>query len=569
MTRDSLRPHGGSILVRLPVAVTSVQWTHTLGVFALAACIVGLSGCSEEWNSGSSEPVDRDFHDAGGGGGADSAADTADFDPDPDGDPDPFVPEDERTLNLPEPAAVGRFVFIANESNDTVAKVDSVTLAVTPISVGVAPRIVRANSETNVVAVLNAGSSSVSLIWPSAGRDEVLTLGVSQGANRLELDPTGRYGVAYYDNRHARRGDTIGSFQQVSVIDVEGREEFTVSVGLNVRQVIFSGDGRTLYIATDTGLSAIDVATLSDDIRSVEISLGDNPLEPPVDREVHVSDTAGLALVRTTDIEGVRLVNLETSELVEVDLGGTMSDIDLVEDGRVLLAAVRSEGIVARIDLMVDPSSPDAVVLIETRGVSPGVVVLSDDARNALLYTTVGDDPRVGVLDLERGEMSRTLVLSKAVQLVASAPGGQRAVAVHREGTASVATGDVPVATLIETSHAVSLIDLPSGYAKLVILPATPTAFTYDTNGDRFYMMVVTPRTVTRGASWGVTELDMRTFAQRDFTFESPPEAIGRVPETGQIYVSQASEVGRIAFINPSDGSVREVSGYRLNAFIE
>ena len=112
-------------------------------VLALGAVAVTLACSADE--AGTSEDFascgDFSFEDAGmvDFGGAADASTTDRTAP---------VPE-EPELEVPPallPAASDRFVFVVNPSLNSVAKIDSLTLAVTPIPVGRDPRIVRASA---------------------------------------------------------------------------------------------------------------------------------------------------------------------------------------------------------------------------------------------------------------------------------------------------------------------------------------------------------------------------------------------------------------------------------------
>jgi hypothetical protein len=50
---------------------------------------------------------------------------------------------------------------------------------------------------------------------------------------------------------------------------------------------------------------------------------------------------------------------------------------------------------------------------------------------------------------------------------------------------------------------------------------------------------------------------------------DAMPEAIGVVPGTNQIFVSQRAETGRITFIDAETGDVQHVSAFQLNAYID
>ena len=258
------------------------------------------------------------YDDAGGGSyDAGSPAPTADVGETDSGSgggatEDVFVPEEEEELTTTPPTASRRYVFIASPSSNIVAKIDSVTLAVTPIQVGREPSIVRTTPEGDYAIVLNEGSDSVSVIEAGADRDRVTNVDVLDGCNRLELSPSGTSAVAWYDNAAARIGDEIGSLQAVSVIDLADGEAHTVSVGFRIREIEFDAAGTRGFVVTDSGLNIIDFDALDGDVALPTNDLGADPLVDESDREVEVSEQGRYALVRTSNLVGLRIVDLDT-----------------------------------------------------------------------------------------------------------------------------------------------------------------------------------------------------------------------------------------------------------------
>jgi len=66
-----------------------------------------------------------------------------------------------------------------------------------------------------------------------------------------------------------------------------------------------------------------------------------------------------------------------------------------------------------------------------------------------------------------------------------------------------------------------------------------------------------------------VQQLNFTSFRQETVDLARPPEAIGVVPATGRIFVSQLSETGRITFIDAETGRQQHVTAFQLNRRIE
>jgi len=492
--------------------------------------------------------------DVGGGGESDASAPPEDV----------FVPEEEEELTTTPPTASRRYVFIASPSSNIVAKIDSITLAVTPIQVGREPSIVRTTPEGDYAVVLNEGSDTVSIIEASADRDRVVSVDILDGCNRLELSPSGTSAIAWYDNSAARVGDEIGSLQAISVVDLAEGEAYTVSVGFRIREIEFDAAGTRGFVVTDSGLNIVEFEALDGDVALPTNDLGADPLVDESDREVEVSQQGRYALVRTSNLVGLRIVDLEGDAVQEIELPVIPTDLDLTPDDALAIVALRGAGQIALIPLAEAIDDPEAVDFIDVEGVPSGIVTLSADGATALLHTSIDDDRRIAVLDLQRGRIDQVIGLQKRVRVVATSPDALRALVVHESEPGEPVPGE-PLEDFVAKSEGVSLLDLRSGYAKLVLLPVEPMDQVFEPSGDAVWMMLGDRARDVRT----IERLDLQTFARTTFTLDGLPESIGYVADSGQIYVSQESESGRLTFIDTTDGAVQHIAAYQLNAFIE
>lgn len=520
------------------------------------ACSADDAGTSEDFSSGG----DFRFEDAGtvDFGGASDASGT---------DVTAPVPE-EPELEVPPallPAASDRFVFVVNPSLNSVAKIDSLTLAVTPIPVGRDPRIVRASASGNAAVVLNRGSDSVSIIRASAAADTVDEVDILEACNALILAPSGTHAIAWYDNATARVEDRIGSLQEVALVDVEANEAFTLSVGFNIRDVVFDAAGARAYAITDDGINVIELGGVDGDAAIPTLSVSDADLFASADREIRVGGTGDYAIARSFDTSGVRIVDLNTGEAVTVPFEVTPTDVDVLADGRTALIALREQNTFATIAMPeAVAGAVDAVTIRADIGVPVGLVTLSSDESVALTFTTVGDDRRIGVVDLIGDALPRVLTLRKEIDGVLASPRPGVAVVVHAERVDN--TGGVSaIEQQIAASEGLSILALDAAYAKLVLLPAEADELLFTPDGDHLFAMLADEATSVRALRW----VDLRSFAARTVQLDGEPEAIGVVPATGRIFVAQASESGRITFLDPATGAVQHVTAFQLNAWID
>ena len=514
---------------------------------AFFAC--GADGTS----SGALSDPDYDFGstDTGQGGGAtggDSAADSG------------FVPEPEQQDKRVPPAASRRFVYVAVPAAGFVARIDSVTLAVTPIPVGDNPTTVLAVPGTDTAIVLNRASDSVSVIESSAEGAQVTDLDILEACNELALDPSGRFAVAWFSNRAAESGDRIGSLQEVSLLNLQSMQVFTVTVGFNVRGVAFADDGERLLVVSDAGVSVMAPGAVAADQYVAPTSLGDDPLADVTDREVVASPSARWVLARNSRESGIRVLDVDSAELSFFTLPAIPTDVDILEEQGVALVAVRDAAALALVDL--DGEGSGAVELLDTTPAPAGVATPLPDGSAALLHTSDPSRTDVGLIGLPEGGILDIFTLRKSIFAVYPSPDGRRALVVHPVEApvdgASVLQGRV------RSTNAMSLVDLESGYAKLMLLNAAPDDVLFSPESDAVFVL-----NNAAGVQGTVHWLNLNTFSQTSYTFPLRPDAMGWVAEGRRLFVVQDDPAGRLTFIDADDGAVFEVSSFALNGLVE
>lgn len=538
--------------IRLCLALCAV-----LAVLACGDDMASMEGFGSDYDYPSGADTSTDTgSDAGGFGNA------RDTEPPP--AEDVFVPEEpEEEVRVNRPSASRRFVFVANRSNDSVAKIDSETLAVTPIAVGREPAIVRTTPGGDTAIVLNVGSDSVSIIEARPDIDEVDEVDIIPGCNSLALAPDGQHAIAWYDNLAAEPGDRIGELQEVSVIRLADIEVFDVSVGFNIRSVEFDTEGERAFVVTDSGLNALDLHAINGDIASPSMTFGDDPLVTDLDREVGITEQGAFAVLRSSSFPGLRVVDLDSQEAVSVVLPGVPTDIDLLRDESTALVALRDIGRVAVLrlrDIIEDPTAVEYVDL----DAPPGLIALADNHEIAFSYSTLGDEHRLTVLELAGTIRSEVFYLEKGIRSVLTGPNSETAIVVHSSAAGVPVPGE-PIDTFVDKAEAVTLFDVRSGYTKLILLDVEADEIVFSPDGGDVFAMLADEATDTREIVWMQTD----TFATRSIRMDAMPEVLGVVPGTSRIFVSQRVESGRITFIDTETGDVQHVSAFQLNAFID
>jgi hypothetical protein len=235
------------------------------------AIVVALCGCSSgSASSGSKNGSGDNTYPAGGGNqgyGTTSAATGGN------GAGAPVVaaggttlpPEQEQALDFLTPQPGKQYVYVANPTRDSVAVIDSVSLAIVEVTPGDTPTYVATLPGEDVALVINAGSNTLSVLRTTATGTTVSSpLPIIKGANAIAIAPGGVHAVVWFDVTQANASVLSGSFQDVSLVTLSasGDSAFTVTVGFKPSAVVFSDDGKAAFVVTSDGISELRFANL-------------------------------------------------------------------------------------------------------------------------------------------------------------------------------------------------------------------------------------------------------------------------------------------------------------------
>jgi hypothetical protein len=567
---------------------------------SLALGLAGVLGACGESDSGFGFDTDAGGISAGDDGGATGGPG---LDDGSGGEPPPEM-EDEGDFRVPR--ASGRFVYSASETTDSVAVIDSVTLAIDVVGVGRGPTVVAPLTADGAVAVLDQGSNDVAMLrTDDDGRTTVEIIHSSPGANNLAVSPDGTLLYVYHDVDGPEQLGP-GSDQELTVIDVAMGAVYEMTVGAHPRDVVFATSSGVAYVVTDDGVNVVPSDLLPTIGKPDLLPVVDDPAVDPATLEIHVAADQGTALARVAGDPRLLVTDLESGQLYTHDLPAPPTDLDVASDGSFAIATLPSlEG--SRFVEVALPVGPgDVPVVHDVPGEYVGLCHLSPDGSTMLLYTTVdpwtaaprgrglagrpdpaaggsggssgtgdpssgdpstsgGDDgpgavppdqdPRQRVTIARRGSGDWaeriTLHVDHPVVSVGMAPDGLNAMLVHEMD---------PEATATPWSY--TLLDLSKAFPvkKLQVVEAPPGPVVFTPDGDR---SVVLLRDDVAGVR-RVDLVDLRTFIVDALGLGSPPEGAGYVEATQKIFVSQEHPTGRITFLD-REGSVETVTGYRLN----
>lgn len=516
------------------------------------------------------------FSDTGGQAPSDTSADD-----------DTFVPEEEEFL-VREVATTDSFVFVPNssEESNTVARIDGRNFSVRPVRVGQEPTSVRAASVDgvgDVAYVLCEGSAAVAVIRPSAdedGEDDVSLLPVPKEVNSLRLSPDGRHLLAYIDpDKPLDADDGTASLQTLALVRLgdtpEEDEVFQLSVTRLITDIEFTEDGSEAFIVGREGINQLDLPSIDRDrfIAPLGLELSDDAF-PPTDLEVEVAADGSYLVARSSAFAGIALHrparDNEEEATRSIELDAIPTDIDLftrADGSPALIATLRDAGKIAVFDVdaaLAGEPVEDAVEVTEVDSVSAGLAQLTPDQSRILLYTTLVQRPRLGVYDVDSGDVSSYLLRNR-IRSVALAEDSSTAVVVHAKREGELPTDADPL-TFFQYNHGLTLFDFETQYLRPVTLQAEPLDLVITTNSEGTPLLYVMLESEDARKE-GVVRIDLSSYRTDFVNLARKPQQIGRVAD--KIFINQRSDEGRITFIDIDTGAKRTISGYELNAGID
>jgi hypothetical protein len=481
-------------------------------------------------------------------------------------------PPPEVEYDFGAPISSQRYVYVAMTAQDSLARIDGTTLAVRSTKVGESPREVATIPGTDGAVVLDSSNGTATIVRPQGETDSIRVLGTLQKLNRIDIDPSGRFAVIWFDLAKAiAQGSitSIGSFQDVTVVALaQGAEKaVNLTVGFRPRNVQFDAPGNRAYVVTEDGVSVIDLAYATDHEPSIvpPIPVVD-PSVPASDVEVDIVATGEYAAVRQANRAALRIVNVGSLPglAFEIALASPPTDIDLAPDGARVYAVQRTAKQLAIIDVPADAQNPSGVETVDLTNATLGSLVLSRDGRRGLLYTNATLDERITLVKLDQpGYPRQTWPLKKSVRAVGISPAGDTALLLNAK-----AFGDPGTASnfedYIDKSYGYTLLDLATGFAKLQITPVDPGPFTYAPDGTKVYVGLDGGDAVN--ATRALQVVTTQTGVVITKPLGSPPSSVGILPGAAQSFVAQRHALGRVSFVDLASDAVRTVTGFDLNS---
>jgi len=489
-------------------------------------------------------------------------------------------PPPEVEYEIGAPVSSLRFIYVAMPELDALAKIDGATLAVSSLHVGEAPTVIATAPGSDTAVALDSVNGTATVIRPTVDADLKVTLPTLPHLNQLVIDPTGRYAVSWFDLNKAvaEAGgldfvDQIGSFQDVTVLDLTPGEEHAVdlTVGFRPREVEFDAAGTRAYVVTEDGISVIDLAEATGQGPSIvpPIPVTADPFADPETIEVDIVSTGNYAVVREHGLAQIRVLSLAGADAGQswvLTLPSEPSDIDLAPDGTRAYAVLREAFALAVIDIPGDALAPDGVELVDLGTELVGSLILSRDGTTGVLFTNAFLEERLTVIELDQlGYPFHTYPLQKSIRHVQLSPNGDKALVIHAKEPGN--PGDATTFDdYIDMSYGYSVFDLGEGFAKLQITPVDPGSFAFPDSAPLAYLIL--DGGDAEGAVAEVQTIELDTGVVRTTELGSPPSNVGVLPNAGNAFVSQRHPLGRVSFIDIDSGEVRTITGFDLNSRI-
>lgn len=579
-----LQIDSGVKMMKNRVDVVTKRWVALLGL----ALLVG--GCAADDDAGAAA------HDDGEGSNEsnfnqDSMSDAGGVDQGDAGVPgdDVFEPEEEEFL-VQEVAATDSYVFIPNqaEHSQTVAIIDGWEFSVHPVMVGMEPSQVVAadvDGQGSVGYVLSGSEPSLAVVRAEQGqganRADVRMLTVPSEVNQLAIAPDGRHVLAYIDpDEPIDDSSSAASLQTMALIrlgEEPGEDEvYELSVTRFIEEIGFTDDGDQAFVVGEEGINRIVLDQIKSDafIAEIDLELSDSPF-PPQDQEVIFSSEGTTMVVRSSQYDGVGVFELddEQPQIANsrlVDLAEAPTDVQLVErdDASMqVVATMRGAEQVALFEvddaLEAEEQDDSFVRTLDAGGVDGGIARLTPDEEALVLYSTLPEIPKVGLLELET-ETVRAYELRNQIRSLQISSDGRTAVVIHRPQDGFGSSGDPEEE--FRHSEGMTLWDLDTGYRRPIGLRATPeeVVMVEDAQGAP---LLYTMMEDASDSDQGVKRIELDTYRTDFFWLPRTPARLGAVGH--QVFVSQEDETGRITFFDVDTKEQRTVSGYELNAGIE
>ncbi|MBX7098411.1 MAG: hypothetical protein K1X89_11910 [Myxococcaceae bacterium] len=487
-------------------------------------------------------------------------------------------PEVETNTGLSQspPVATPHYVFALNPSGASVARIDPATLAIEAVAVGPRPIALAAMPGEDAAVVLSADDLSLSLIDSRVLPSKLVRLPLKRQYGRLAISPDGHFAVAWPDGTAPASG-AEGVFALVDLVKARAGKPASEVVqelggGYRLTDVVFRTDAGVttrLYVFAKSTVSSFDLTTGGSTLPT-RLTLPASMSADVSSREVVASDDGHVVMLRST--VSPQLAAYDGVALTTVPLPEVATDLDLLPGGTAAVAALRTRGSVAYLELPQDLVDPTGIQEFPVPGNGVGQVALPPElpagGMFALVWSNVTGDESLAKVDLPSGVVTRW-PLEKRVDEVAVSPDSKSAIIIHRAQPDTTATD--PYEAAVDRDQGFSVVDVASGSWQLQRTGTTrPTRFAFSPRGG--YVGVALRNDGLQ--RFALMAVNLTSQVSTTLTLPSAPLFMGTVPEAPgitphRVFVSQQHPAGRISVTQLDSGQVRTATGFTLNGEIQ
>ncbi|HZH79049.1 MAG TPA: hypothetical protein VEY88_23685 [Archangium sp.] len=487
-------------------------------------------------------------------------------------------PETEQSASAERPPLASKgYVYVLSPAANSLTRIDPRTLTLEAIPVGATPLDVAVVPGEDAAVTLSSVEASLSVVDSNTLPSHVRRVSLGRRYGRVAVSGDGAYALVWPDPSAAPGSGAEGVVALVDLRAVRRGEppEKTVlerAAGFRVTDVLFRLEGGVAtraYVFAKSTVTVLDLSNPRQQPLPVRVSLPEAMAQDVASREVVATADGQRVLLRSTTAP--MLASFDGTGFRTVALPEVATDVDLLPDGAGAVAALRSAGQLAFLELPGDFEDPSGIQLLAVPGASVGQVVLpprSGATPYALVYTTVLNDESLTRVDFPSGTVTR-YPLAKRVERVALSADGRTALIVHKPEPGSTATD--PYERAVDLDRGYSVLDVPSGYLQLRRTgKMDPAQLAFSSSGG---FVGVTLRGDTE-RRYAVDAVDLSTLVSRSISLASPPVFAGGFAGASEqtlhrIYVSQLHPAGRISFVDLDDSQIRTVTGFTLNSRID
>ena len=373
--------------------------------------------------------------------------------------------------------------------------------------------------------------------------------------NQIAYAADGRFGIAYLDFSDDSLNLTgVVNLNSIIAIDLVEGNATPISVGFAADRVLFVEDpdlGATKAVVLSRNSVALIDLLADVPKREVTFPLTLDPDASVIPIGVDLTPDGRYALISVQDSSDLYTLDLESQSIniVELSSAPAAMSVDADAERTVLVFDKRS-----KVDVL-----DHAFFDIETFNLDEAMDQIAAGNGYAVLWNN-NEKHDVYRLDLNTAELVEYRLQNPAIDLEI-APGGEFAVALTRPEN-GFGRG---VEGIYDASPGMEILDLRDDNTQPFLLEGQGLGVAFSASDTELHALVL-----QEGQDY-LYQLDLYTGVAIEIGLSKPPVSIGSMDD-GTFYITHASGLGLVSFLDPLTGEVTEIGGFgaiNLNQPIE